>query len=293
MTKPPNDVRSDATWYRILYAAAAHRLHAAASREADRYDTLPDALQERFKTYLGRSEARTPTYESAENAACHLVDITRQALLGAGHRWPRRPQRSGIRRLLRPRRRSPLHGDKRLTTFLDRTLEPAAVVMLCSARLERGEPVPLEIGAKDHSYVVADRGAKQIDRKWLGAYVTELTADNAPTRTRWQRLAKRIRILKYRDAGSPNYRVRYNLACLFARAAAAEAKPSDVPRKELLARAAKELQSALVGVDALRRERVVEWARMDPGLAGLRSGAPELFEASLATAGRHRMGAER
>jgi hypothetical protein len=256
---------ADPTWYRIEYALAAQRLHVATERgrpQVAAESELGPRVQRVMRDLVGGRPIRL-RLEEVERDALALVGQTSAVLAKAGWRWVgRRPRwyvravRRAYMRIRRPRSPRP---DGQLLEFLDRTLEPAAVVLVSSCRVEQGQLSDVSaLDRGDEALPPLDRRAFFDSYDWVGRYVAELLREPSPGRRR----------------RSPTYRVHYNLACLFSRRAMrlGDDRPD-------LAIAEEQLRRAFAVIGGTLRERMCQWAWRDPGLEGMRRASRTEFEA--------------
>ena len=215
MTSAPlrkSEKLADPTWYRIEYSLAAQRFHAAGTPEdaATKQDeeTFVGAPGELTKDEVNklkdevnkltgqRSSASVPDddgFAKAELEALKLIRVTADVLAEMGWRWAGRqpswyvswservPASFGrlVRRLRRKPRRRSIIGDWPLAKFLDRTVEPAAVLLVWSARIERGTEGDslgrylTELAAVQEAEARIEQGSEGDS---LGRYLTELAA---------------------------------------------------------------------------------------------------------------------
>lgn len=263
-------LQRDPSWYRAKYSIAAHSLHGETGiRHAL---PLPDEGLKGLMTYLGRGAAAGDA-QQAEDLACELLEITRRNLRAAGWRYPRRPPRRIVRWMRSVSRRSgPLGRDPGLAKFLDSTLEPATVVLIWSARVARGKPVPLAYETRPAPAGFVDRTSK--DPAWLESYLADLVGERRNYPGAWNSAMLRLGSRRHRLPSKPGYRVRYNLACLYSRQA--EARRPRVAYGSL-ERSAEQLLLAREATGEERRAELLRWAQHDPGLEGLRGGDPKAF----------------
>jgi len=210
----------DPTWYRIGYSLAAQRLHDAFSREHQEHvhqgELGPRALQIIFDLTGGSDAARRrvqASFEAAEQQARLLIEETAAVLAEAGWQWVGRRPAWYTRRTRRASRRR----DPQLAEFLDRTVEPAAVVLLWSARVEQGR-APAVPGPSWGAAPALGR-ARFGHGDWLERYLAELVRDKWPAGSVFRRMAAWLGYSRFRQASPPVYQVQYNLACLFSRLA--------------------------------------------------------------------------
>lgn len=177
-----------------------------------------------------------------------------------------------------------------LTRFLDRLLEPASVVLYFSGLVaERKNPdVPPEppdsAAPPDRTKAPAapGEGPARAREEWLRQYLAFLRAESAPRIVPIHGPLGRLDLRRPPQPASPNYRVRYNLACLFSRLAASEAGGDDGVQKSYLAEAKRQLRQSLAAVRGRQRRAIVAWAEKDPGLEGLRERALKEFQEIVA-----------
>jgi hypothetical protein len=268
--------RGDPTWYRIVYALAVQQLHASEPAGA----AEPDAedLRARVARLLTSSESQPerPSLSDAEDTARRLLDASSSELARAGWRWASQRPAWHVRRYRRLRswRQGVVRGE--LADFLDRTLEPATVALLWSIAVARGQALPpdrLSARAEDKRPEVDRRAA--IDEGWLTAYLELLLAPPPRIRGVARRVLGVIGFGRHRPRRAPSDRVLYNLACTYSRAAVATGRAQSA----YLHTAVALLTRCFAGAAGRRAARLAQWARRDPGLAGLRELAPAKFEA--------------
>lgn len=183
-----------------------------------------------------------------------------------------------------------------LAEFLDQVLEPATVALYFSClveedRVDADEPMLDRRRPPNRPLRRAKLSGKNFSHGdfdcWMRDYLSYLVGSAEPAEPTEERQKRRpgalMRLLTrlarhekrllawlgvtwFRPPTEPNYRVRYNLACLFSRAAA----HSD-DREDLLDAAERQLQLALDALRGARRRALAEWALRDPGLASLRN----------------------
>jgi len=183
-----------------------------------------------------------------------------------------------------------------LAEFLDRVLEPAAIILHFSCRITEGQmndPDWILEGPKESPWPLKRPSRRQWRNSpedelhhWLRKYLLELVKRATPKPPskdpelrhrgwrRWlpsllldslQNLYGWLGVVCHHPTEDPHYRVRYNLACLFARASTRAAD-----RGKFLRAAEEQLQLALKALHGTRRAALAEWAWRDPGLAALR-----------------------
>jgi hypothetical protein len=188
-----------------------------------------------------------------------------------------------------------------LAEFLDRVLEPAAVVLYFSCLIE------LEIISPDWILQEQPRAPRPLkrprrhrgiphDEPFRRAYLLELVSRAQPAPRpeepegprRWRRwlpafLMNNLRrlhgwlgVVQHHRLEEPHYRVRYNLACLFSRASVTAAD-----EEAFLSAAEAQLRLALDTLRGKRRTALAEWAWQDPGLEALRNSELYGFAAIL------------
>jgi hypothetical protein len=196
-----------------------------------------------------------------------------------------------------------------LADFLDRVLEPATVVLYFSCQVEEGrfEAELLEM-LQARAFAIqrtlrrplAERWRPKADLElsnlWLLAYLSQLLGP-APAEPRprpwpiawlaWMGRRGRLvlawlGVTRWRQPAEPNYRVRYNLACLFSRLAAqfeGKGQLSDFCLRE----AEHQLRLSLEALHGVRRAALADWARTDPGLAEFRGAQGHRFDQIVPT----------
>jgi hypothetical protein len=183
-----------------------------------------------------------------------------------------------------------------LAKFLDRVLEPAAVILYFSCLIEEDfvdepdgilarrlptdwplrrpflqqqadfspEPFPwlwdyLWYLVSQAQLPVGPRTSTEPDRSWLSQALSQLERS-----ARW--LFGWLGETWLRSPAELNYRVRYNLACLFSRASLRASDPD-----AFLFSAEAQLRLALQALSGPRRAALAEWAWSDPALNALRA----------------------
>jgi hypothetical protein len=281
MSKPT--LTSDPTYYRIEYSRVAQLLHqltpardkalaeaAVQSKDKPLVEALELALPE---TGFGRQRVAGPL--SAQSRA--LVVTARDELSRLGWRWLGRRPPGYAQRLRRVS-----SANRRLAAFLADVLEPATVVLYFSCVVEEEEK--FEIDGLDRprpSKQLVDRkagsreGKDRVSQEWLRAYLHELMAPAQAPSGAWKRAAARIGVTRWRQPSKTNYRVQYNLACLFSRLAE-KASPDDRAER-YVSRAAEQLELCLSQLAGVPYRALFDWAQRDPGLAELRRSRPKIF----------------
>jgi hypothetical protein len=280
MSKPT--ITSDPTYYRVEYSRIAQGLHEltavhreGTARSVSLWDDEVVAAAVRLvnpetpfeQEHVVDVISARPEPLSVEPRA--LIAATRRELVRLGWRWAGRTPPWYVRRLRRVR-----PAEHRLAIFLDEVLEPATVVLYFSCRIEEG--AKWEINASDLSQpreraldrrAATDRSPDAVSDRWLLEYLTDLIGPLPAPPSGLKRAAAWAGVARWRRPSEPNYRVRYNLACLFSRRA--RTSPPDKAGLYLeLARL--QLDLCLSQLGGSRRRAVVEWAEHDPGLAELR-----------------------
>jgi hypothetical protein len=303
MSNPFRPFEYDASWYRIVYSRAAHRLHLA-SRSPTHRPKGPGEHTERILTeFFGPVSEERPTLlpppEAAVRDAEELLAVVNQALSHAGQRWAGRSRAWYAR--LKPRRSPARAGE--VAEFLDRVVEPAAVVLLLSARLELGQSEAIEEMLLDEvkrrrdgppvvepPLVDREQGPRRPRRRrqrqavdspdqaaddaWLMAYLRMLLTDERRQARPGvpARLLAALGVPRWRRLRPPSYRARYNVACLLSRLTSRRANARDREDASEFAReAAHQLRRCFNALPpGPRRDRLARWAWQDPGLEGLR-----------------------
>jgi len=179
-----------------------------------------------------------------------------------------------------PRRQS---GGDRLGEFLDRVVEPAAVVVYFSCRVERGDWNPERFLDRrlPKRMLKRQRFARRWHRnraQWLDHYLDVLRQPRPPRPSRPYRFVAWLGFTRFRPAPRTGYRVRYNLACLYSRLALrAQAGIKTVDETErfdyvraFAGEAATHLSLCLAEARLAERETIAQWAWSDPALTMLR-----------------------
>ncbi len=318
---------ADPTWYRISYSLAAQKLHAAngTKKGPDGLVKSPDkgasaAVKDMadLRSSVGVSGKRG--FKEAEDDALEVIRVTAAVLADMGWRWAGRnpswyvswSERLPaallrlVRRLRRKPRRRSIAGDWPLAKFLDRTVEPAAVLLVWSARIERRVLKSLlrrELRElENHLIALAENRAperrpnKELrpDRRqyaeggggdWLFRYVIELADDRDPEHDRWKRFVAWLGVSRYRLRGKANYRVQYELACLFSRLAQKRPGADGKANAAVIERAREHLGRSLSELPEPRRTEAADWATRDPSLVGLRDADMSKFDQLVGVAG--------
>jgi hypothetical protein len=273
----------DPTWYRIGYSLAAQRLHAAMPDEDRVWGENPGGLTGEIIDALRERQGRSREYGrgpvAAEAEALRLLVTTATVLAASGWRWAGRRPSWSARLWARTVRRRRRVADPRLAEFLDAVVEPAAVVLLWSARVEAGhglERTP-EIAGRAYASRPIDR--KRLGAAWLVRYLDELLTPEPLPAKRWRRLLGALGFTRFRAARSRGYRVEYNLACLLSRTIVFDGEGDPDPRDQEAANAAaSHLQRCFDAVGGPSLEQIASWAWQDPGLANLKRFARSRFE---------------
>jgi hypothetical protein len=255
MPQPADRWLGDPTWYRLSYSIAAQWLHTGSEPAAERnlarieLGAPLDALFRELPTPRGVPglEDESSGFKQAELEAEALVRATADALKRSGWRRPGRTPN----RLWRKIRGGPLRR-RELAEFVDRTVEPCAVIVYWSSRAARGMPPEATPGLREGP----DR-KRPIDEAWLADYHD------------W--LVERRRL---------GYRVHYNLACLHSRLAWLGVGVKRVAGPTAPAQVALNQLAACFGdLEGRKRARISRWAWRDPGLEALRELEPREFAA--------------
>lgn len=321
---------ADPTWYRISYSLAAQKLHAADGHREDRAQQQDHELVERLRTSATTAVADMTDllrsvsvsgekgFAEAEKDALEVIKVTAAVLADMGWRWAGRNPSWYVswserfpatllrltRRLRRKPRRRSIAGDWPLARFLDRTVEPAAVLLVWSARIEQREREPRLRDERDrlekdlvalaeeraperrpNKELRPDRRQYAPDGDWLSRYVIELADDRDPKHDRWKRFLAWLGVSRYRLRGRPNHRVQFELACLFSRLAQKRKEAGGNDSKAVFERAAEHLERSLSALPEPRRTETAGWAKQDPSLAGLRDFDRSKFDRLVGVAG--------
>lgn len=271
MRRVAEPYRSDPTWYRIGYSLAAQRLHAATAG-GDRF--RGDDFGRETAGILSRLEGiqaevdELPTFAAAERDARALAVATAATLRSSGWGWVRRRPAWFVRLW---GHRGPA-ADRKLASFLSKVVEPAAVVLVHSARAGEGS-APKVRRSPDPSWALsrAELAGGEKHQDWFDRYLGELLGEDEIKRSRWLDLLAWLGSTKHRRPEPVNYRVRYNLACLFSRFVRSSED------RDQIQIALGQLYLCLKAVDPRKRAQLVRWAWQDPGLNGLRNNAQGAF----------------
>ena len=295
----------DPAWYRAIYSLAAHRLHSV----SDAVEVHERPLRKRTAQLvedLGRAPDADPVEAlvAARSDAETLIAVSDQALADAGRRWVGR--KPVWHRALRPppgwhrilgRPRSPASNPD-VAEFLERVMEPAAVILLLSIRVElerrseagdRGLTDSLieralaagggdftcdrRAGPRRESLEARERYGQQklqrdpvrIDDDWLLAYFDILLREGHGPSGRWRRLLAWGGAVRLRPIRPPSYRALYNAACLLSRLAHEHDGFAG-----LVTASASQLKRAFAELPpGARRDLLSTWAWRDPGLVAL------------------------
>lgn len=255
----------DPITYRIAYARAAQALHVRTDDAEDRVVAGPEIpLTEKMEGAIEAAVAGASLDEllseiaSPADEALQLVEMARAQLVLLGNLWVARPIAWYEPRMrLRRRWRRWRSADPKLPDFLTSVVEPATVVLLFSARVQEGWGPRFEDAAPP---------SEKLDRRF------GLSGEDAPDE--W--LHQYLNLLREPSA-DVNYRVRYNLACLFSRAAWVSYLRDGGFADAYLIESATHLRLAVAGATGPRRRSMVEWAWRDPALSGLRRMDTERF----------------
>jgi len=301
-------LRDDPVFYRLRYSLIAQMLHArspverglepAHERDADPVGEVAQAIKAARRSVATRP-GRTDAEPRPSQQALQLIELAAAELRRMGWRWIGNPPR-WYARVLR-HRNSP--EDPPLGQFLDQLLEPAAVVLYWSCVVEEGEWERLSFlyetarperrprrlrrlalprpTARRGRWLNRHRFARgwNLDREaWLRAYLL-LLRDPTPGLKRDDRpVFARFGFARLRPMPAPNYRVRYNLACLFCRLANRTYLDGGGFHDAIFEEATMHLSRCLAGARGKQREAILDWARRDPSLAPLRNAWSEGFE---------------
>jgi hypothetical protein len=212
-----------------------------------------------------------PPPDDAVKEALALVLRARRELYHLGWKWvgwtPRWTWREVVGRL-----RHPIHGTeiRRLATFLDQILEPATVVLYFSARIAKSELAALP--SRDSSGrlkrgpfdLPGGAGASRRDESaWTDRYLQILLCERKDGRPGIP--------MKWKPSAAVNYRVRYNLACMYSRL-------GEVPQS------LDQLRQAVTLAKGRDRQALVEWAKKDPALTAARHAPKDGFAEALSAA---------
>lgn len=299
----PRGLTEDPTYYRIEYGRIVQQLHAAtAARPGDpEKKTAPCSTQD-LEEMLDAIRRDMTTREedvfkgTLPDQALNLLRLATTELRELRWRWVgKRPpwyvRWCGWRRW-RLRREQQLLG-----AFLDTVLEPAALVLYCSCLIEKKGWLPRSPEgppgvALDRKTAFWSTGGKKgrIDawlnsylaylcygegegkpRHWHMRWVCWLDAKTTPVRACARRLFGWLGFTLWREPEEVSYRVRYNLACMFSRAAKSRESEADLDLAQT------QLALCMKRVSVRDRLALAEWAATDPSLAWLRKTRPEEF----------------
>jgi len=283
-------LRSDPTYYRIEYSRIVQLLNqlTAAPNNAPVREIAALAddklVAEAVKAALPETPLeRKHVVEPASSQAHELIAKSRDELMRLRWRWVGRrpPWYARWRRKLK--RRSSID---QLAAFLDEVLEPASVVLYFSCVVEEKRLPGIEgLDRCRSSQQALDRRASRrpkdaIDEEWLREYLRELVAPAPEPSSALKKAAAVIGAVRWRQPSDTNYRVRYNLACLFSRIG--ERAASKDERARYLDKAGEQLDLCLSGLVGARRQALFEWAQRDPGLVELMSKRGKAFRGKQA-----------
>lgn len=287
MRKRSKSRLTDPVWYRIRYALAAQRLHAASVPPGDaRGKGLSEAMCRLARRKTRAREVQDPPGDldaAAALEARELLQETARVLAFSGWRWIGcRPSHltlawAWLRRFRRPR------ADRRLARFLDSVVEPTAVVLFWSARIDMGQTPRRALEATADGPPGAperplDRDGHTASEDWLEAYLTHLLRSLKQGPLPWhRRFLAALGFKRYAKSRPPAYRVNYNLACLLARALGRAPERGIWSDADLIAWSLEFLKRSLAQLGGERRRAVAAWAWRDPALAPLRKSASDRF----------------
>jgi hypothetical protein len=287
--------------YRIAYSQVAQKLHLASIPEGHRHPILeslglklrqegepPEPPEPVTNAVTGLVGSQSPPHQlgEIETEALKLIADTRAELveLGmstVGWNWGKVQTKR--------RFRDPL----RLVEFLDQILEPATVVLYFSARIQNGhreqwllDPPQPELPPERKDGDLGEMGVgdgKGSGFLWLRDYLGSLCNGGAKKEPRWFGFQRK-------NTEPINYRVRYNLACLYARYGAPQEPPGSSEGLEAddqaLNMALGHLGAAIIYAHGRERKALTAWAVADPALRPLREGEwLARFEIALLAAG--------
>jgi hypothetical protein len=276
--------------YRIAYSRIAQLLHLATEAEnGDGEKKLDNHVRDVLDKLPGSGPplSREEAAVTALRESVALIERTRAELVELGWMYVGWTPSRG-KRWIRT-----VKGERlRLAEFLDQVVEPATVVLCFSAEIENLEPgelieepilkpkfspEPLDrrvVDLQDKTFLEED-----VDQEWLRSYLGYL----AITPPREQR--DRPERFGWKAVPDVNYRVRYNLACLYSRIGARQylARSDELP--ETFRRAAVQLRLAIGGAELGERQALAAWARRDPALLPLQQSFPQLFSSAVAGPG--------
>jgi hypothetical protein len=242
------------------------------SKEAPAKRPRRKTVAELVKELVGEEPAQDKPADIEADALKLIEDagneLTELGLPFVGRTWGK------VRRAVRWRE------PKRLARFLDEVLEPATVVLYFSARIENGhrDAWLLDPARPD---TPPDRRRRESDQEaWLKDYLGYLVKEGS---SEGPSLPSRF----WKDAEGVNYRVLYNIACMYARLGAPRTKSKGKTEMAdaALSLALEHLASAISGAHGSERRALSEWSRVDPALKPLREGDREKgFEEALKAA---------
>lgn len=297
-------LRDDPVAFRVKYALLVQRLHEA----TDRPDGAPAelkllsapavraAVEATERLGLAREEGLTrersvnpgqalASADADPIGALALVEASERELRRLGWGWVG-SEPPWYRRWLRRRQSS---GDRRLGAFLDRVVEPAAVVVFFSCMVERGKWEPERFLPKQTTRRRLRRRSflhrwRQDRMQWLDQYLDILREPERRKLWRPLRFVAWLGLTALRPVPPTNYRVRYNLACLYSRLArhvllvdGLDELESVEYERQFLAEAATHLSLCFTRARLRQRDAIAQWARKDPALATLRLKDEERF----------------
>ncbi len=295
----------DPVAYRLRYALITQRLHARSGPWTDHGDShdrvprRPDAVQAAIDVARHRVGARSKREGDPVVEARELVEMATQELRRLGWKWVGSRPRWYARRL---RLRNSTE-DRHLGEFLDGALEPAAVIVYWSAVVERDGWQALDFLLSTYHregrlarlrslltwHQVRDGGrwlnrgriARRrggVNAAWLQRYLRVLRETDPKLRDHGRGLHAGLGLMRVPPLSGPNYRVRYNLACLFCRLANLRLEGEAGFVDELFDEAIAQLSLCLEGARGRQREEIVSWAERDPSLMPLREARHDRFE---------------
>ncbi|HEX3361913.1 MAG TPA: hypothetical protein VHS74_13050 [Solirubrobacterales bacterium] len=268
--------------YRIAYSRVTQTLHLATEGKGK---GMPSTRVDKAVEKLVASEPIGGQDQLAGDAmreALELIEHTRAKLVRLGWEWigwvpsKRRRKRAikdcgGLPGITRPgKRRKHIKEARELAEFLDQVVEPATVVLYYSARVRaRGYDSSLFL-AEESSVPLGRRGvhldaqqdASASPPPWLRSYLGYLIA-GSPEKPR-----KRPGRFGWKRREVVDFRVRYNLACLYCRLGAATAQ-SD----RAFALAADQLRKSIEHAPLDERAALMKGAPDDPALKCLPTDA--------------------